>query len=319
MAYSIGVDIGGTNIAVGLVDKNYNVISKCSFETKAPRDVESICDDIINAYESLLKKENINKEDIDFIGIACPGIIKNGVVISATNLKFTDVPLKEIIENKTGFKCAVCNDANAVALAEYIIQGNDEIHSLVAVTIGTGIGGGIVIDGKIIDGFNGAGAELGHITVELNGRNCSCGNKGCLEAYCSASALVKDTKKAMIDNPESKLWEICKDLNDVDGRTPFIAASMGDATAKELVDNLLKYLTIGVTNIITLLQPEIVCIGGGMSSEEEALIKPLEKMVNENNVIKTISNKTTIKSAVLHNDAGIVGAVAYIREQMQEG
>lgn len=317
MKYSIGVDIGGTNIAIGLVDEGYNVVFKKSFATRAPRPAEEICDDIIKTYNELISENNINPDNIEGIGLACPGIIKNSVVVSASNLKFYNVHLKDIIKEKTTLDCEICNDANAVALAEYIMQGNKNIHSLIAVTIGTGIGGGIVIDGKIIDGFNGAGAELGHITVEHNGRKCGCGNNGCLEAYCSASALVKDTKKAMIDNPDSKLWEICKDINSVDGKTAFIAAEMGDNTAQKLIDNLIKYLSLGVSNIITLLQPEVLCIGGGMSKEEKALIEPLKEDVYKNNLISAINNKTTIKAAVLHNDAGIVGAVAYLNEQKQ--
>ncbi len=311
MKYTIGVDIGGTNIAVGIVDEKFNVIIKDSFKTNAPRSAEDICEDIFKTYSELIKRINISIEDISEIGIACPGIIKNGTVVSATNLKFENVDLKSIVEKRTGLRCEVCNDANAVALAEYIVSDDKNIHSLVAVTIGTGIGGGIVIDGKIIDGFNGAGAELGHITVEKDGRSCACGNKGCLETYCSASALVKETKKAMIDNPDSKLWEICKDINEVDGKTVFIAAELGDNVSKEVLDTFLNYLSIGVINMITLLQPEVLCIGGGMSKEKDALIEPLKKLVIENSLTQNLAEKTKIKTAVLFNDAGIVGAAAY--------
>ncbi|MBQ8783865.1 MAG: ROK family protein [Clostridia bacterium] len=315
MKYTLGVDIGGTNVAVGIIDENYDVIIKDSFKTNAPRSAQEICDDIISTYQSLSERAGIPVEEITEIGIACPGIIKDGVVVSASNLKFTNVPLKAIVEEKTGLKCEVCNDANAVALAEYIVLKDENIHSLVAVTIGTGIGGGIVIDGKIIDGFNGAGAELGHITVEKDGRSCACGNKGCLEAYCSASALVKDTKKAMIDHPDSKLWEICNDINAVDGKTVFKAAELGDSISQEVLKSFLNYLSIGVINLITLLQPEILCIGGGMSKEKEALIEPLKKLVNENSLTKNLTDKTTIKTAVLFNDAGLVGAAAYLKNK----
>ncbi|MBP3328503.1 MAG: ROK family protein [Clostridia bacterium] len=315
MKYTIGVDIGGTNIVVGIIDESYNVVTKESFKTNAPRSAEEICDDIISSYMHLSQEAGISLDEIEEIGIACPGIIKDGVVVSATNLKFTDTPLKSITEEKTGLRCEVCNDANAVALAEYIVSDDEDIHSLVAVTIGTGIGGGIVIDGKIIDGFNGAGAELGHITVEKDGRSCACGSKGCLETYCSASALVKETKKAMIDHPDSKLWEICSDINDVDGKTVFRAAELGDKVSQEVLDTFLNYLSIGVINMITLLQPEVLCIGGGMSKEKDALIEPLKKLVIENSLTKNLAEKTTIKTAVLFNDAGLVGAAAYIRSK----
>ncbi len=315
MKYTIGVDIGGTNTVVGIIDEEYNVNAKTSFKTNAPRNAQELCKDIISAYIELAKELSIPEQELESIGVACPGIIKEGVVISATNLKFDNVDLKSIIEEETGLHCEVCNDANAVALAEYIVLDDDNIHSLVAVTIGTGIGGGIVIDGKIIDGFNGAGAELGHITVETDGRLCGCGNKGCLEAYCSASALVKDTKKAMIDYPDSKLWDVCSDINLVNGKTVYEAAALGDKISEELLKNFIKYLSIGVTNIITLLQPEIVCIGGGMSREKDALIEPLKKLVEENSLTKNLTEKPTIKTAVLFNDAGIVGAAAYINNK----
>lgn len=315
MRFLIGVDIGGTNTAVGIVDEKYNVVAKTSFKTNAPRSAQELCKDISTAYIDLAKENGIKESEIASIGVACPGIIKKGVVISATNLKFTNVDLKAIMEKETGLHCEVCNDANAVALAEYIVLGDDNIHSLVAVTIGTGIGGGIVLDGKIVDGFNGAGAELGHITVETDGRPCPCGNKGCLEAYCSASALVRDTKKTMIDHPDSKLWEVCGDINHVDGKTVYKAAELGDEVSAKLLKSFLKYLSIGVTNIITLLQPEIVCIGGGMSKEKDALIEPLKKLVNENSLTKNLTEKTTIKTAVLFNDAGIVGAAAYLNNK----
>ena len=315
MKYTIGVDIGGTNIVVGIIDENYKVVIKESFKTNAPRSAGEICEDIISSYKNLALKTGISSDELTEIGIACPGIIKKGVVVSATNLKFTDIPLKEIMEEKSGLRCEVCNDANAVALAEYIISGDDDIHSLVAVTIGTGIGGGIVIDGKIIDGFNGAGAELGHITVEKDGRKCACGSKGCLETYCSASALVKETKKAMIDHTDSKLWEICNDINAVDGKTVFRASELGDKVSEQVLDTFLNYLSIGVINMITLLQPEILVIGGGMSKEKDALIEPLKKLVIENSLTKNLTEKTTIKTAVLFNDAGLVGAAAYIRSK----
>lgn len=315
MKYTIGVDIGGTNIVVGIIDEDYNVVIKESFKTNAPRSAEEICDEIISSYKSIALKSNINPDELTEIGIACPGIIKDGIVVSATNLKFTDTPLKSIMEEKSGLRCEVCNDANAVALAEYIVSGDDDIHSLVAVTIGTGIGGGIVIDGKIIDGFNGAGAELGHITVEKDGKPCACGSKGCLETYCSASALVKETKKAMIDHPDSKLWEICNDINAVDGKTVFRASELGDKVSEQVLDTFLNYLSIGVINMITLLQPEILVIGGGMSKEKDALIEPLKKLVIENSLTKNLTEKTTIKTAVLFNDAGLVGAAAYIRSK----
>ncbi len=318
MKYTIGIDIGGTNIAAGIVDEKYNVIVTDSVKTNAPRSAESICDDIDAMCRKLSDSSGIPFDEINGIGIACPGIIKNGIVEVASNLKFDQVPLKDMIEERTGLKCDVCNDANAVALAEYIIQFDKKYHSLVAITIGTGIGGGIIVDGKILDGFNGAGAEIGHMILNPGGRLCACGNKGCFEAYCSATALINDTKEAMFNNPDSKLWEVCQSIDHVDGKTAYDAAKLGDEVANKVVNKFIKYLSVGVANVITLLQPEVVCIGGGMSAEEDNLITPLDKLVKENGIIKNLKRRTRIRSAQLYNDAGIVGAAAHINGSIND-
>lgn len=318
MEYYIGIDIGGTNIAAGILDGNYNILKKRSVKTLSPRSAESICDDIAVMCRKLCEDANVPYESIRGIGAACPGIIKDGTVCFASNLKFENVPLKALLEERCGKKCAVCNDANAAALAEYAAGSGKGYRSLVAVTIGTGVGGGIVLDGRIWEGFNGAGAEIGHIVTVPGGRICSCGNRGCLETYCSATALINDTKEAMINDPTSKLWEICKSTDDVNGQSAYLAAGLGDATAKKVINKFIRYLSIGVANIITLLQPEVVCIGGGMSAEGETLIAPLSELVSQSGVIKSLSKKTKITAAVLLNDAGIVGAAADIIGEMEQ-
>ncbi|MBO5913390.1 MAG: ROK family protein [Clostridia bacterium] len=310
MKYYIGVDIGGTNIAVGVVDEEFNIICKASIKTNAPRSAESICDDIASLGKQLCTDNGIDYADIQGYGVASPGIIKDGIVVLASNLKFEDVPLKEMLEERTGKSCSVCNDANAAALAEYVAGAGKGYHSLVAVTIGTGVGGGIVLNGRIWEGFNGAGAEIGHIVTVPGGRLCTCGNRGCLETYCSATALINDTKEAMINNPQSKLWEVCGNVDNVTGKSAYDAAEMGDEVAANVIKKFIKYLSIGVANIITLLQPEVVCIGGGMSAEGETLIAPLDKLVKESGVIRSLSKRPKIRTAGLFNDAGIVGAAA---------
>lgn len=317
MKYYIGIDIGGTNIAAGLTDEKCNLIIKMSIKTNAPRSADSICDDIAVLCRKLCEKSGIPYEEVVGIGAACPGIIKDGVVGYASNLKFDNVPLKKLLEEKTGKRCAVCNDANAAALAEYAAGAGKGYKSLVAVTIGTGVGGGIVFGGRIWEGFNGAGAEIGHIVVVPGGRLCSCGNRGCLETYCSATALINDTKEAMMNNPESMLWDVCGSIESVNGKTAYDAAERGDVAAQNVINSFIKYLSIGVANIVTLIQPEIVCIGGGMSAEGDTLIAPLCDLVSQNGVIKSLANKPKIVAAGLLNDAGIVGAAADIIGEMQ--
>lgn len=313
MSYYVGVDIGGTNIAVGIVDEDYNIIGKTSIKTNAPRSAEEISDDILNTTEGLCKNCDIPFGTIAGIGLACPGLIKDGVIISASNLKFENVDLGKIIHEKCNKACMVCNDANAAALGEYVKGVGNDYHSLVAITIGTGVGGGMVLDGKIWDGFNGAGAEVGHIVIIPEGRLCSCGNKGCLEAYCSATALIKDTKEAMLNNRSSKLWEVSDSPEKVNGKTVYEADALGDGVAKKLIENFINYLSIGITNIATLIQPEIICIGGGMSAEGDRIIKPLNDIIEKNKLMSSLKNKPKIIAATLFNDAGIIGAVANLK------
>lgn len=316
MKYYIGVDIGGTNIAAGILNENYDILCKEPVKTNAPRSAESICDDIAAMCIRLCEKAGLSYDSVSGVGAACPGIIKDGVVGYASNLKFENVPLKKILEEKTGKKCAVCNDANAAALAEYVVGAGKGHRSLVAVTIGTGVGGGIVLDGHIWDGFNGAGAEIGHIVIVPGGRLCSCGNRGCFEAYCSATALINDTKEAMINNPDSLLWKICGRTDNVDGKSAYVAAEQGDTAAKIVIDRFIKYFSIGIANIVTLLQPEVVCIGGGMSAQGETLIAPIDRLVSQSGVIKSLEKRPKIVAAGLLNDAGIVGAAADIKGEM---
>ena len=317
MRYYIGVDIGGTNIAIGVVDENYNIINKTSVKTDAPRSADSIIDEILDACYYLCNNSGVPFSVIEGIGIACPGLIKDGVVISAPNLKFENINLKEKFSKNVKKICGICNDANAAALGEYVKGIGKQYHSLVALTIGTGVGGGMVLDGKIWDGFNGAGAEIGHIVIVPEGRLCGCGSRGCLECYCSATALINDTKEAMLNNKESKLWQICDLLEKVNGKTVFDAAALGDEVSEKLIDRFIKYLGIGLVNIITLIQPEVICIGGGMSTEGDRLIKPLNAAILNNGVIRSLKNKPKIIAASLFNDAGIVGAVANVIGEMK--
>lgn len=316
MNYWVGVDIGGTNILIGIIDEDYNIVAKKSIKTNPPRSAEEIADDILKTTEILCKTYDIPFSTIVGIGVACPGLVKDGIIINAANLKLENVDFEKIISQKFNKICAVCNDANAAALGEYVKGAGNEYRSLVAVTIGTGVGGGMVLDGKIWDGFNGAGAEIGHIVIIPQGRLCSCGNRGCLETYCSASALIKDTKEAMINNPNSKLWEVCDSTEDVNGKTVFEADVLGDDVANKLIENFINYLSIGITNIATLIQPEIICLGGGMSAEGDRLIKPLNDIIEKNKLMSSLKNKPKIIAATLFNDAGIIGAVANLKGKM---
>ena len=223
------------------------ILHKKSVKTRAPRSCEEISEDIRDVCLQLCEREGISISDAEWIGIATPGIVRSGVVISAFNLGWTDEKFGEIVSRLTGRPTFVANDANAAAYAEAMWGCGVGEHSLIAVTLGTGIGGGIILDGKIWEGFNGFAAELGHMVIDVGGRRCSCGLRGCLEAYCSATALVNETRRMMKLYPDSMMWQIVGgDITRVDGRTAFTANSLGDFAARQVIDDFVNYLAIGL-------------------------------------------------------------------------
>ena len=309
MRYCIGVDLGGTNIAVGLIDLDGKVIlHKKSVKTRAPRPCEEISTDIKDVCLELCDMEGIAISNVEWIGIATPGIVRNGVVIDAFNLGWTNEKFGEIVSRLTGRPTFVANDANAAAYAEAKWGCGVGEDSLIAVTLGTGIGGGIILDGKIWEGFNGFAAELGHMVIDVNGRQCTCGLRGCLEAYCSATALVHETKRMMRLYPDSLLWEVTGgDLSKVDGRTAFTALAQGDSAAHHVIHDFVNYLAIGIANIINIFQPSVVCVGGGISGQGEDLMRPLRERLKYTS-FGTKDMRTRVEAAVFRNDAGIIGA-----------
>lgn len=311
MKYYLGIDLGGTNIAAGVVDEDYKIIAQCSTKTKTPRPAEEIIDDMAFVAMDAIKKANLKLEDIDWVGVGAPGSVNQdtGVVEYSNNLGFYDVPMKKMLEERLQKKVFIENDANAAAYGEYLGGSAKDANVSVMVTLGTGVGGGIVIDNKIYTGFNFAGAELGHAVIELDGRPCTCGRKGCLESYASATGLIMTTKEFMDNNKDSLMWKVCEgDINRVNGRTSFDAMRQGDKAAKEVVDTYVKQLACGITNIINIFQPDMLCIGGGISHEGSCLLDPLKEIVQREVYSRNSERNTEIVAATLGNDAGIIGA-----------
>lgn len=309
--YNLGIDLGGTNIAAGVVDGDYNIVSTATVKTNLPRKAEDIVNDMVNVAFEAIKNANLTLSDIDAFGIGTPGSVNpnTGVVSFSNNLQFYDLPICEMLKEKTGKTFFIENDANAAAYGEYIAGAGKGTKNFIAITLGTGVGGGIIIDGKLYSGSNFAGAELGHTVIQMNGQACTCGRLGCFEAYASATALIRQTKQAMIRYPDSLMWKLCEnDINKVNGRTSFDAMRLGDDAGKRVVDDYIGYLSIGISNIINVFQPEIICIGGGVSKEGETLTNPLKKIVCGENYARNIGNCTEIIPAKLGNDAGIIGA-----------
>ena len=307
--YSIGIDLGGTNIAGGIVTEDHVIVCKKSIPTNAPRPAQEIADDISKLCLDLCENGGIDFDKISFVGIASPGIIVNGVIETADNLRFYQVPLAKMIAEKLGKKVYLQNDANIAAYAEAILGAGKGKKSMVLITLGTGVGGGIIFDNRIYDGFNGAGAEIGHIIIEAGGEPCPCGKRGCLEAYCSATALIRETKEAMLKDRYSSMWQLCEnDLEKVDGKTAFDGMRMNDSTAKLVVGAFIHYLAVGISNVITLLQPELVAIGGGLSRENNYILTPLRTELRKLSMLREDQSETMVTIAEFENDAGIIGA-----------
>ncbi len=309
--YRIGVDLGGTNIATGVIDENYNIIGRGKVKTRAPRPAEAIFDSIKEAVDMAVVNAGINYEEITSVGIGTPGSVNKdtGAIEFSNNLKFHNVPAKAMLEERLKKPVYLENDANAAALGEAVAGCGHGVKNFVAVTLGTGVGSGIIIDGKIYRGSNFCGGEMGHMVINVDGIPCNCGRKGCWEKYASATALVAQAVEAMQNDKSSLLWQTCDgDLNKVEGKTIFEALDMGDATAKAVVDRYLYYVSIGIANVINALQPEAVCVGGGISGQGEKILKPIREMVKAERYSVYAEKQAAIIPAALGNDAGIIGA-----------
>lgn len=309
--YRIGVDLGGTNISVGVVDEDFNIIGRGKTKTNSPRPAEEIFEDIAKCISMAADDAGISLDDVNVIGVGTPGSVNDetGYIDYSNNLRFDKVPAKQMLEELTGKPCFFANDASCAALGELYAGAGKDCKNLIAITLGTGVGSGIVIDGKVFRGANSAGGEIGHTVINVNGAECTCGRKGCWESYASATALIAQTKQAMKENPESKMWNCAgNDIESVNGRTAFDAMRMGDEAAKAVVDKYIYYVAVGIINVINVFQPDVLCVGGGICNEGETLLAPIRKYVVEERYSKYAQKQTEICKAQLGNDAGIIGA-----------
>ena len=304
--------LGGTNIVASVVDDDYNIIGTSKTPTNSPRSADEIFDDIADVCEEAVKAAGLTMEDIDSVGMGTPGTVnQDGIIEFANNLAFNNVPARTMLAkriNKPEEKVFIENDANCAALGEAYAGCGNGAKDFVAVTLGTGVGSGVIIGGKIVNGVNYAGGECGHMVIVVDGEQCSCGRKGCWEAYASATALIRQTKKAMEEYPDSLMHKLAKEEGKVSGRTAFDAMRLGDIAGIKVVDDYIKYVACGLINIVNALQPEIICIGGGICNEGETLMKPLRRFVQSERYSIHSKIQTKIVKAELGNDAGVIGA-----------
>ena len=308
--YKIGIDIGGMSIKAGLVD-NGEIIDRLAKETDIQGGLDKLVEDITYLVNELISQNNIIIEQIETIGIGFPGVVTNEGAVTCVNLGLKNaliVPkLKENFKNTT---VKVGNDANVAALAEYTYGSMKGYDTGVMITLGTGVGGGIVVNGKLITGANGVGAEIGHMMIASNYYNCNCGNNGCLETFCSATAIIKYTQKLLEENKESIIRNMCEnDIDKVTAKMVFDAYRENDDIAVEVIKRFKKYLAMGLGNIVNFIDPGVISIGGGVSNASDILLDGLCEEVKKHLPYK----ETPIGDIVIakfKNDAGILGASA---------
>ncbi|MBO5009059.1 MAG: ROK family protein [Clostridia bacterium] len=309
--YYIGIDIGGTGIKAGVVAENGDIIYKDSIPTEAAADYTVIVKSMAELVNKVIADSGIDMDEVASIGMGCPGSIddKNGIVTYSNNINFENAPLCEELKKYIDKPVYINNDANCAALGEYFAQNDDNVSDFVAITLGTGVGGGVVINKKLYTGSNGAAGELGHIVICKDGEQCSCGRKGCWEAYSSATALIRDTERAAKANPDSLLAKLVEENGGkANGKIPWDAMQSGDPAGKEVIDNYIENLSEGIANIANIFQPSTIAIGGGVSRQGDNLINPLKEALKGKIYGGDFMKTADIVTAKLGNDAGIIGA-----------
>lgn len=312
MSYTIGIDLGGTTMTAGLVNEDYEIVGKITWATRLPRPAEDLEKAMADLCREVAKQNGVDFSEVRYVGIGTPGSVNftTGFVGYNTNFNYYDWNLGTDLEALLGCKVYVENDANAAAFGEYIAGGAKGYKDAVVITLGTGIGSGIILDGKILRGFNFAAGEMGHTVIVKDGRKCNCGRHGCWERYASARALSEDTKAAMREHRDTLMWDLVKDIDHVNAKTSFDAMEKGDALAKQVVENWMEYVGCGIANVVNTFEPEVICIGGGVSNQGETLLGPVRAYVEKETHDITTGRIPEIRACVLRNDAGVIGAAA---------
>lgn len=307
----IGVDIGGMSIKIGLVNEKNEILAKKVIPTETDIAYQKMIKKIGNAVRELLEEENITLKDCDGVGIGCPGMIddENGVVIYSNNIRWKEVPLAREMKKYLDTEIRIANDADAAALGEVCAGAAKDTEDAVLLTLGTGVGSGVILKRKIFHGALVGGCELGHISINYNGVPCTCGRKGCFEMYASASALLRIAREAAKEYPESVMNEMCGyDLTEMSGKIPFDAAKQDDAAGKKALEEYEDYLACGIANVINIFRPQKVIIGGGVAKQKENLTDPLQERVTKLCFGGESEQIAQIVTSELGNDAGIIGA-----------
>ena len=306
-----GIDLGGTNIAAGLVDESGRILIQDSRPTRGERGFPAIVADMANLVSELAERHGCGRSGLAGLGIGVPGTVddQKGSAIYLNNLDMDNKPLRAEIQRHLDLPVRLGNDGDCAALAETLAGAARGAHSALMVTLGTGVGGGIVIGGKLFSGFNQAAGEFGHMVIARDGEPCTCGRRGCWEAYASASALVKQARDAVSIHPGSAMLSLAGgNPAKIDGRTIFAAARQGDPAATQVLAAYQLWLAEGIANLVNIFQPEIVVVGGGLSAQGDFLLDPVRREVANRVYGRDLMRQSAIRAASLGNDAGIIGA-----------
>lgn len=314
----VGIDLGGTAVKMGIVNMGYEIIAQTSIPTNAARPYEEVIKDMGKAAVALLAESGYDPGDCLGVGVGSPGTVdsESGMVLYSNNIRWNHVPLADELGKYLPVPVYLNNDANCAALGEVVKGAAKGFRNAAFLTLGTGVGGGIIINGKIFEGGHPGGVELGHITNGSEGRKCTCGRYDCLETYASATALINDAKNMAAQHPESKLWELCgRSLNNMNAKIPFDAAQAGDSCGKMLIENYVRHLADGITDIVNIFRSDIIVLGGGVCAQGDNLTEPLNRYLEENCFGGSVSYIPRVVAALNGNDAGIIGAASLVETE----
>ncbi len=303
----IGIDVGGTNLKAGLVDESGRILTSARKPLEF-QGAEIFAETLAELARNVMDQAGVTEKDIEYVGIGIPGAVQGGDILYTANIPMRDVPLEKLFRQHLDLPVLLGNDADCAAAGEFLCGAGCGSRDFIILTLGTGVGGGIILGGKLQSGM-GCGGEVGHMVIEKDGLPCNCGRRGCWETYASATGLIHMTQEAMAAHPESALHAIAAENGAVEGRTPFQGAEQGDETALAVCHKYVEYLAAGVINLVNILHPEIVAIGGGVAAApEHLLLKPLQEIVERECYCRHVGRFTKVVRATMGNDAGIIGA-----------
>ncbi len=315
----IGIDVGGTDVKIGLLDENANILAQGKTPTGVGESYQDIIKNMADYATKLVAQIGSTMDDVAAVGVGVPGVVDNvsGVVMRCVNMQWWDVPLRQELQKYIPRPVVIDNDANLAGYAESVCGVSAGTHSSVFITLGTGVGGGLVINDKPFSGYHGAGGEIGHVIMQIDGEPCTCGRKGCVERYCSATALIRLAKEAAIEHHESALWSVSdNNLEKLNGKNIFACAMKGDETAVAVFKQYVHYLCLALSSIICLLDPQVIVIGGGLSKDGPFLLDEINKQIKGQLAFPV--PYADIKIATLGANAGFIGAALLAKQLLEE-